>query len=66
MARDGFYRAYKTKQGARDAAKELRKPRSAKKHGLGYPVNITMQYQKDFYEKGRGAWVVYIYRSVRR
>ena len=63
MARNGgFYRAYKIEREARDAAKELRRPRSIKKHGLGYPVSVTVRHQKDFYEKGRGAWVVFIYR----
>jgi len=58
----GFYRAYKTKGEAKEAAKELRLPRSAGRHGKGYPVNVTVQHIKNFFQDGRSAWGVYIYR----
>lgn len=60
MAREGFYRAYKSKQQARDVAKELRTPRGSSKHRLGYPVSVIVQYDK----KGK-RWSVYIYKRRR-
>ena len=58
----GFYRAYKTKEEAIEKAKELRKPRSRKLHGMGYPVSVTVRDTKSFFRDGRRAWVVYVYK----
>ena len=51
----GFYRVYKTKAQAQEAAKELRTPSGSTKHRYGYPANITVQ------KESRG-WAVYIYK----
>lgn len=58
----GFYRAYHTKSEADKVAKELRLPRSAKKHGMGYPVSVTVKHIKRFFSDGRSAYAVYVYR----
>jgi hypothetical protein len=60
--REGFYRAYKTKQEAKNAARELRKPKNCSRLGYGYPVTVVISYIKNFYLGGHPAWGVYIYK----
>jgi hypothetical protein len=50
----GFYRAYKTKSDAQDAAKNVRRA----KHGR---ANVTVKHIKRFFSDGRSAWGVYEY-----
>jgi len=63
MRRGGFYSAYKTEKEARDNAKDLRTPRGSARHGLGYPVKVTVQRIKHFGREGKSVWAVYIYKD---
>jgi len=58
----GFYRAYKTKEEAKQKAKLLRTPRGTSLHHYGYPVIVTIRRIKSFFRDGRSAWAVYVYK----
>lgn len=54
-----WYRAYKTKAEAKEAATRIRKPGNTPR-GYKYPINVTVQPVRN--ARGQWLWGVYYYQ----